>query len=157
MSHTKSTQTAHRRESATASPSLMRDVGKGLLISIGGALLLNLTATLIAYFSPDPAALARPLGLAASALTALLGGWTTARMHHHAALLCGLANGCAMITLLFLLSLCFGALASGYSLIITLGLHLAYLALSVVGAFLGIRQKNTRTVKRRKKHAARSV
>ena len=157
MSNVKKSKSTSRREQATQDQSLMRDVGKGILISLGIALLLNLLASLAAYFAPDPAALARPLGLAASAVTALLGGYVTARIHRHAALFCGLANGCGMITLLLLSSFCVGSLASGYSFPVTLLLHLAYVALSLVGALLGIRQKPKSTTKRRTAYASRSL
>jgi putative membrane protein (TIGR04086 family) len=156
MSNVKSTKRASHRE-PTVAPSLMRDVGKGILINMGIALLLNLVASVAAYFSPDPVTLARPLGLAASAITALLGGWITVRIHRHAALWCGLASGCAMITLMLLFSFCVKPLASGYSLPITLLLHFSYVALSLVGAFLGIHRKPKSTVKRRTTYASRSL
>lgn len=157
MSSINKTKSTSRREHSAQAPGLMHDVGKGLLISIGIAVSLNLLASLAAYFAPDPAALARPLGLAASAVTALLGGYVTARIHRHAALFCGLANGCGMITLLLLSSFCVGSLASGYSFPVTLLLHLAYVALSLVGALLGIRQKPKSKTKRRTAYASRSL
>ena len=156
MSNSKIAKKRSHRESASTTPNLMRDVGKGILISMGIALLCNLAATTIAYFTPDPVTLARPLGLAAAAITALLGGLITTRIHRHAALLCGLANGCAMITVLLLLSFCVKPLASGYSLGVTLVLHIAYLVLSLVGAFLGTYRKPKSTAKRRTAYASRS-
>ena len=150
MSNTKRANNAHH-DGKTATPHFMKDIGKSLLISTLIALALNLIASLALYFTPNPAPLTRPAGLVTSALTALLGGIIAVRIHRHAALLCGLANGCAMLALILTASLFFKPFAAGYSVPSALGLHLAFLGLSLVGALMGIRQRSAHPVKRRKR------
>ena len=104
--------------------------------------MLSLIAALIAYFSADPDSLTLPLGLAASALTALIGGFSAVRIHGHAALLCGLLNGAAMTALMMLVSLFFTSLSVGHSALISALLHTAFILLSVAGAYIGISQKS---------------
>ena len=147
----------HKQKSARAttgahaeSPALLPALARGLLASILSGLLLCLAASLAAYFTPDPASLARPLGLAASFLTALTGGYCTAKIHRREALLCGLLTGGAMLCVMLLLSLALSSLSSGHSVGLSVGLHLAFPLLSTVGAFLGIRKKPTASKRRRR-------
>ena len=151
MPNAKKATKAGSRSAAPDTPNFSKDVGQSLLISLAIAIVLNLAASLVLYFLPDPAPLTRPLGLAASALTALLGGMIAARIHRHAALLCGLANGCAMLAVMLTASLFFKSLASGYSVPVALALHLGFLALTLVGSVIGIHQKPRTSVKRRKR------
>ena len=116
----------------------IRHLSKSLAITALAALLFTLGSALIAYFTPDPAALVRPLGLVASALTACIGGFAAVRIHRHAALLCGLFNGSLATALMMLLSLFFTAHASGYSAGISALIHAAFILFSVAGAFLGL-------------------
>lgn len=118
-----------------------------LLWSIGVGVLLCVAAALAAYFSPDPTRMILPLGLSASALTALLGGVISIRRHGHGALLAGLTNGALLMALMILGSLFCKPLASGYATWLSLLLHALFLFLSVVGASLGRR----RTQKRKKR------
>ena len=125
------------------SPTLwVKHIGKSLLISVCGGVILSLIASLIAYFSADPDSLTLPLGLVASALTALIGGFSAVRIHGHAALLCGLLNGAAMTALMMLVSLFFTSLSAGHSALISALLHTAFILLSVAGAYIGISQKS---------------
>ena len=116
----------------------VRHFSKSLSITALSALLLTLGSALIAYFTPDPAALARPLGLACAALTAGIGGFVTVRIHRHAALFCGLLNGSLATALMMLLSLFFTSHASGYSAGISALVHTSFILFSVAGAFLGL-------------------
>jgi hypothetical protein len=109
---------------------------------------LTLVASLGAYFYSDPNALILPLGIAASALTALLGGIVSARMQGHAALMSGLCNGVILTAAMILASLFFKSAAAGYSALVSAALHAGFLCLSVAGAYLG--QKRTTPKKRRR-------
>ena len=125
------------------SPALwVKHIGKSLLISVCAGLMLSLIAALIAYFSADPDSLTLPLGLAASALTALIGGFSAVRIHGHAALLCGLLSGSAMTALMMLISLFFTSFSIGHSALISALLHTVFILLSVAGAYIGINQKS---------------
>ena len=112
-----------------------------LLTCIGVGLGLILIASLIAYFTPDPTLLIRPLSLLASAVTALIGGFWMARRHRQTALLCGLAVGCVNMAFMLMISLFFKAHAAGYPNWVSVLLHVGYLLCSVVGAYLGARPK----------------
>lgn len=120
---------------------------RALLWSVCVGALLCVAAALVAYFSPDPTRMILPLGLSASALTALLGGVISIRTHGHSALLAGLTNGALLTAVMILISLFCKPLASGYATWLALLLHTLFLLLSVVGASVGRR----RTPKRRKR------
>ncbi len=135
--------------SAPAGPMLWaKHLSKSLTITLAVALGSVLMLSLLAYFYDDPDRLARPLGLAAAGVTALVGGFASVRIHGEGALICGLLNGLVFMALMMLLSLAFAGLASGYSAGVSLLLHTAFLLLSVVGGYLGLRKKT----KKRKKH-----
>lgn len=119
------------------SPALLaKDVGKGLLITVGIGVLLTLVGALIAYFCADPIALIPPLSLIAAALTSFLGGLISARIHGQASLLCGLLNGTLLMALMIFTSLFFRAYASGYTGWLSCILHVGVLLLSVLGGFV---------------------
>ena len=136
--------------SPDAGDALLPHILKGLLITAGVGGLLIVTASLIACFDADPQRLTAPLGLAASALTALAGGWITVRIHKRSALLCGLCNAALLSALMLLLSLLMIDRASGYPGWLSCLLHLGFALLSVLGAFLGLPSKKaSRATKRR--------
>ncbi len=135
--------------SADSPLQLLVQAGKalGLALGIGAALLLS--GSLLLYFVPDPAPWIPVIGLAASALTALLCGYFAARFHGKNHALCGLVSGMALMALLMLLSFLFTKEASGYSALISTLIHTAFLLLSVLGALIAAQQgKNPK----RKKH-----
>ena len=130
-----------RKQPEDDSPALLaRHMAKSLLITIAAGMILLLAASLCAYFFPDPDQLILPLGLAASLLTALIGGFCAVRIHGHSALVCGLCNGSLFTLLMILVSLFFKAYSAGYSATVSCLLHAAFLLLSVAGAFLGLRK-----------------
>jgi putative membrane protein (TIGR04086 family) len=149
--HPKKTVPVVRRQEKAreeASPAqFFKNAFHALLWSIGTAILLCVAAALAAYYSPDPTRIILPLGLSASALTALLGGMIAIRTHGHGALLAGLSNGALLMALMILGSLFCKPLATGYATWLSLLLHAIFLCLSVVGATLGRR----RTPKRKKR------
>ena len=116
----------------------VRHLLKSLLLTLGIGIASTLICSLGAYFYPDPNRLTLPLGLAASGLTAFLGGMITSRIHRHSALLCGLLSGSLFNALMMLLSLCFASEAQGYTALISALLHAGFLLLSVAGAYLGL-------------------
>ncbi len=125
-----------------------------LLLCVGSTLALGLTLLLVgsigAYFCQNPSAVTAPVGIAAVALTALLGGMISAHVLKKSALLCGLFNGCAVLAVMLLLSLCMIKYSSHYSAWTALLLHLGFVLCSVLGAQLGA----LHTKKRRpQKHA----
>ncbi len=123
---------------------------RATVISLGIGLVLIIGLSLAAYFYADPDVLARPLGLIAAGLTALSAGFVTVRIRGEGALICGLLIGSIMTALMMLASLFFTALSSGYSVGISALLHLAFMLLSVAGAYLGL--KKTPKKKKHKLH-----
>lgn len=147
MQHKKGKQHTHahlhpNRKATTPeedSPALWaKHIGKSVLVTAVVGLLFTLLGSLIAYFTPDPNRFTMALGLAASAFTALVGGFTALRIHGHSALLCGLLNGSVFIALMMLISLFFTEHSSSYSGTVSFLLHAAFLLLSVAGAYLGL-------------------
>ncbi|MBR3894627.1 MAG: TIGR04086 family membrane protein [Clostridia bacterium] len=126
----------------TDSPaSLVRHVGKSLLLTAAIALALALVSSLAAYFSPDPDSLTRPLGIVCAALTAFFGGLIAIRIHKRSALLCGMLNGSAMMLLMILASLFFRPYASAYTSWLSCLLHVGFLLLSIAGSFVGMKKR----------------
>ena len=136
------THPTRREPVADASPALLpKHLLKSLGITLGVGLLLIISASLIAYFMPDPNALIMPLGLSAAGLTALVGGVIAVRIHGGGALISGLLNGTLLMAVMLLLSLCFVRNSSGYSAGISCLLHAGLILLSVAGGYLGNRKK----------------
>ena len=121
---------------------------KGFAVTVGAGIGCLLTLSAIAYYCADPSALIPFFALLGAGLTALIGGFSTARLHKHAALLCGLGNGGLLLALMLLLSLGFSKNGSGYSTAISLLLHTGIPILSISGAYLGLPKS---APKRRKK------
>ena len=125
-----------------------KHMGKSLLITLLSGVSLILLFSLAAYFYTDPDQLIGPLALVASALTALIGGFAAVRIHGHAALFCGLCNGCAAMAVMSLTSLFLKPYASGYSAGIALLFHAIFLLLSVAGAYVGLQRMGQNRKKR---------
>ena len=126
-----------------------RNIIKSFFVTVGIGAANVLVAAMIVYFSANPNRLILPLGLLASFFTALLGGYATTRIHKHSALLGGMINGCLFTALMMLLSPIAKDYASGYSAPLSAALHIGFLLLSVVGAYLGL-HKRPKKHKRRK-------
>ena len=126
-----------------------RNILKSFFLTIGIGAASVLVSAMIAYFSDDPNRLILPLGLLASFFTALLGGYAATRIHKHSALLGGMINGCLFTALMMLLSPIAKGYASSYSAPLSATLHIGFLLLSVVGAYLGL-HKRPKKRKRRK-------
>ena len=104
----------------------------------------------ICYCAPDPNKYIIPVGIVAIYLSAAIGGFVACRLQGGDALLCGGVCG-ALLMLTFLFFTLFfendgkDAFSTGISLI----LRAMVIAVSILGAFIGSRQK--RTPRRRRK------
>lgn len=137
-------------KSAASTPGkFFRHMGKSLWITLLAGALILLLFSLVAYFYKDPDQIIRPLALVASALTALVGGFAAVRIHGHAALVCGLFNGCLTMAVMIFASLFFKPYASGYSAGIALLFHTLFLFLSIAGAYAGLKRGERPRKKRR--------
>ena len=126
----------------------------GLLITLSVAAALMLAGAAISMRTPDPAALADPIGYVSLFISAFLGGFACPKLNRGSAypssLLCG--------TLFVLLSMLFSAalphsLSSGEAIPVKLALHAASLLTFPLGTFVGIKASagKRRTPHRRKK------
>ncbi len=130
-----------RRKSQDAPRSFLpKSTVKAYLITLAIGAGLILIASLILSLLSDPIPLIRPLSLLSCGITALAGGFVTGKLHGSAPAVCGLSNGALLLATLLLLSLFFRSLGNGYSVWLSLGLHLSVLLLSLAGALLGIRK-----------------
>ena len=122
-----------------------------LSLAVGGGILL--LSSFILTFVPDPLSLTLPAGLLAAALAAFMGGFFATRLYRLPFLSAGLINGILLTALSLLFSLLFtknaACYATGYSAAASAILHASVVGLSIVGAFVGTREKAS--VKRRKK------
>ena len=135
----------HKEDSAEL---LCSHVLKSVSITLGIGIGLIFILSLLAYFMQDPNRFVRPLGLLGAAITAFAGGIASGRLHKHSALLCGLLNGSVTMGILMLVSLFFVQHASNDPLWLSALLHVVFLLLSVLGAFVGLPRMN---VKKKKK------
>ncbi len=120
---------------------LLVGIGKSMAIAIATGVASLLLFSLLLYFSADPAPFILPAGLVCAALTAFVGGFAAGKTNRENAALAGLLCGSILMALMLLLSLFFGARASGYAAWIAALLHIAFLALSLLGATFGGKQK----------------
>lgn len=122
-----------------------------LSLAVGGGILL--LSSFILTFVPDPLSLVLPAGLLSAALAAFMGGFFATRLYRLPFLSAGLINGILLTALSLLFSLLFtknaACYATGYSASASAILHASVVGLSIVGAFVGTREKAS--VKRRKK------
>ena len=137
----------HKEDSAAL---LCAHVFKSVAITLGIGIGLIFIFSLLAYFMQDPNTLIRPLGLLGAAMTAFAGGIASGRLHKHSALLCGLLNGSVTMGILMLLSLFFVQHASNDPIWLSALLHIAFLLLSVLGAFVGLPRMSVK--KKKKSH-----
>ena len=141
MQHSPTRRTSEDEASAAV---FFGHIAKSLAITLLAAAVLMLSASLAAYFLPDPGKAILPMALLAAALTAMIGGFAAMRIHGHAALLCGLVNGSLFMAGMILTSLFLRPYAAGYSALQSCLLHVGFLLCSVVGAYLGIRKNEPR-------------
>ena len=141
---------AKRSSPETDSPILwVKHLGESVTITLGIGSAMLFLFSLGIYFCPDPTLYIAPLGLFSSALTALLGGFITVRIHGHSALLCGLFHGGLLTFVTLLIALFFKSGVSGYSAGTVCLLHSISILLSVAGAYIGLLMSEKRKKHRR--------
>ncbi len=137
-----------RKKEEGGFPLFFKHLGESLLLVLGIAALLILSASLLAYFAPDPNAVILPMGLSVVMITAFFIGYFFSKKEKQGALMTGLVSGSVLLALLLLCSLFMKQYAIGYATPISLLLHLSIPLLSIAGAYLGNRPQT----KRRKRH-----
>ena len=140
QTNTKKRKSGAKKASSTAeSPAKLWCIhlAKAFLIALTAGAFLLLVGTAVAYFTPNPTDWITVFGLAAAVVSALVCGYAARKLHGHAALLCGLYAGSALLLLLLLGSLFFGAYTSGYSAWLSCLLHVGIVVCTTVGAYCG--------------------
>lgn len=131
----------HRRTTSrhgnTPPKSFLRTILRSYLITLALGAGLLLIASLAVSFHPDPDSLIRPLAYLSLALTGLLGGYLSGRIHGKAPLTAGGVNGLLLLLLMLPVSFGFRSMTAGYSPLLSLALHGAVLLLSALGAIAG--------------------
>lgn len=136
-------RTAARRGNAPSESFLHRILRSYLLtLALGAGLIL--IASLAVSFHPDPDSLIRPLAYLSLALTTLMGGYLSGRIHGKAPLTAGGVNGLLLLLLMLPVSFGFRSMSAGYSPLLSLALHGAVLPLSALGAIAGCRKRQRR-------------
>ncbi|MBQ9806619.1 MAG: TIGR04086 family membrane protein [Clostridia bacterium] len=146
---TKKAKNGTKKSTSTTQSSLslwISHLSKSVLIALVSGMILLLSATAAAYFTPNPSDWIPTLGLIVSALTALICGFAAAKLHGHSALLCGLYSGTLCMLLMLLASLFFKSYSTGYTAWLSCLLHAGFVLCAIGGAYIGARPP-----KRRKK------
>ncbi len=116
---------------------ILRPLLFGLCVGVVCCTLLLLAAACLLKSVDVPPGATAPIAVAAAAVSAFAGGWTTARTAHSRGLLMGGACGLLLFLIILLCGLCRGGVDSGYAAI-----KLAVLTLSgAIGGVLGVNQK----------------
>ena len=127
----------------------------GAAIAVLCALLLTFAVSAILYSTSDPSRLITPAAFSVLYISALAGGFAAARFNRGSALLCGLLVGAMLVVFGFTVSLPISrSLSSDYGIPVEIGLRVAVIVCSLIGAFIGV-TKNTTNVKKRKIHKKR--
>lgn len=146
---TRGRRSSNARSQEYGSARTLPRAAKSFLITLAVGAALLLIAAIWIYFMPDPSPVIRPVGIAVAALTALIGGVVTGKLHGSAPALCGLLNGALLSALMLLLSFFFRPLAAGYAAWISALLHAMIPLCSIAGAMMGVRKKPAPRRKRR--------
>lgn len=101
------------------------------------------------YSTSDPNRFVTPAALSVLYISALLGGFTAARLNRGSALLCGLLTGSLFLAVLLLLSFLMRAsLSAEHSVVRALGLRGIAVGISILGAGIGVSNKKKKTKRR---------
>ena len=121
----------------------------GLLVwAISGILLIS-AATAAAYANPDPLSLAPPLSLAATLISAFLGGFAAQKKAKESPLVCGLVfGGLAALVSMFLCFILKNTPSSNYAFWQSALLHGAMVIFSLFGALAGNAKGKMKTKRR---------
>lgn len=140
-------------------PFKKRDEGSGIIgASLFGictglimSLVLAIFCSFICLFSKDPSKLMSPLSTASLAAVYLTSGFIAAKKRP-AAIPCGLLTGGGIAAIFWIVSLFFDdSYSSGISVPVQLLIRITFVAVSLLGALLGVNAKSKRKLRRRKR------
>ena len=136
------------RQSESASPWLIPL--RCLLFTLLFAVFWIVAVAVGLSFLPDPGPMIRPFALLVAGLTALFGGWLSARQNPHAPILSSAVNGLLLTALMLIGSLALHRYGNGYPPYLAALLHTSVILLSLLGAlFVKMRRGKRRSRSRR--------
>lgn len=143
IGNTKKHRTKHFSESLpkTKSGGIIRSTLRGYLFSLAIGTVMTILLSAVVYSLSDPNRYITPVAFCILYISALLGGFFSARFNRGSALLCGGLYALMMLATMFLISLLFSNnFSSDLSLLPAIGLRGIAAALSIVGAMVGTHQ-----------------
>ena len=138
------------RSSPAAQGSVIGLYARSILLGGAAAVLLLLIGTAICYAQPDPAAALKPFALTALYLSAAVCGLSVGRASERI-LIAGAGAGGLYCLLVTALSLIPASDAPGYSLGISIAMHIGIIAAALAGAWLGRRRPGRKSISRKKR------
>ena len=144
-----SQRSIHKKIKAKSKPKspvgFLKSSAIGALAAVAILILLGFLLSYILYMTDDPGRYITPIAFCALYIAALAGGNLALRLNRVSPLLCGLSVGAILTVLTFLLSLTVNyTLSSGYTISGALGLRLAIIVCSVIGAYTGTVKKEAK-------------
>lgn len=122
---------------------------KGYLFSLGIGAILTLSLSFLVYSLSDPARYVTPVAFCILYISALLGGFLSAKFNHGSALLCGLLYSAMMLITMLAVSLFFNkSFSADHPLSLAIGLRGVAVLLAITGAMIGTHKRKQ---KRRRK------
>lgn len=136
-------------EHGHSSATLLRSSLWGTVCVFGVGLLFLFIATVAAYATPDPNAIAGTLSKIALIATAFLAGFCLERIHGRSVLLCGFIGGGIFLLICTIAGLFIPSPETGISLSMALLYRISIFPISLLGSFLG--RKHTKIKKNHKR------
>ena len=122
----------------TKPSSIFRSTLRGYLYSLGIGAVMTLILSFLVYSLADPNRYILPVSFCILYISALFGGFLSAKINRGSALLCGLLNGVMLIVTMLLISfLLSGTYSADYTPGLAVGLRGIAILLSVLGAMIG--------------------
>ncbi len=129
----------------------MKNTALSFLLMTGLSILATVLIAAAFYTTADPNRFISPAAISVLFASSLLGGFLSAKKNKGSALLCGLIYAGMLLALTFATSLFFDTtLSAEYSIPTSIGLRGIAVALSVLGAFIGIGQKKKKVNKHKR-------
>jgi putative membrane protein (TIGR04086 family) len=126
----------------TSAKGILPSVVRAYLISIGIGTGMTLVCSAMLYSLSDPTRFITPTAFCILYISALLGGFLSAKFNRGSALLCGALYTIFMLGTMTLVSLLFGGDHSAdHSLASAVGFRAIAMAMAIVGAMIGSHQK----------------
>ena len=122
---------------------------RGLAVAMLCCTVLLFLVSVAIYSTSDPNRFVTPAALSVLYISALLGGFTAAKLNRGSALLCGTLTALFFLVVLFLPSFLMDAsLSAERSIPLALGLRGIAVGISILGAYIGVSNKKKKPKRR---------